>query len=341
MLVNKTHSINHGLPINSIDVSPNGQQLASAGSDTSTKIWDIKYFQNKNLDDGLLGPKLLFILREHSAEVKCVRYSPNGHFLATCSVDSVVIVYREEYIHHNLLDTVINWIPFYTFRTHIQDVLCLSWSPIILIKEKCVSLLASTSFDNTVRVHNPIDRSTVSELKGHPGILTSVSFDPLGKYLASLGNDAKVRIWSTDRWKIVKVIVQTSFQIMQKIQRFSTRLAWSIDGSFLVVPNSIISGKSSTVIIKRDLISSKKIQRISPVQLLSQRSTCVCVSFSSYLFNRVNLEFMTMFALSCTDSTLSIWLINSSKPYFSTKKKTYRSTSNRHVLEFGWSSFVS
>jgi len=38
--------------------------------------------------------------------------------------------------------------------------------------------------------------SSVVLLKGHEGIVNLVEFDPLGEYLASVGSDGSLKIWS-------------------------------------------------------------------------------------------------------------------------------------------------
>lgn len=47
-----------------------------------------------------------------------------------------------------------------------------------------------------------------STRSGHTGIVKGVSWDPIGKFLASQSADRTVKIWAIDGWDCVKTIVE-------------------------------------------------------------------------------------------------------------------------------------
>ncbi|MEH1788655.1 MAG: ribosome assembly protein 4, partial [Nostoc sp.] len=71
----------HSDAVNSVTYSPNGQQLASASSDSTIKIWDVS------------SGKLLKSLTGHSGGVNSVTYSPNGQQLASASSDKTIKIW--------------------------------------------------------------------------------------------------------------------------------------------------------------------------------------------------------------------------------------------------------
>jgi WD40 repeat protein len=76
-------------------------------------------------------------------------------------------------------------------RGHTLHVNGVFWSP-------DGKLLATTSWDNTVRVWNPGERREIAVLRGHngpaPGVRSAV-WSPDGKFLATDGTDGVLRIW--------------------------------------------------------------------------------------------------------------------------------------------------
>ena len=52
--------------------------------------------------------------------------------------------------------------------------------------------------DHMIRIHNDETLNTEKELKGHTHSVFSVRVHPSGKYLASVGRDAKLNIWDTN-----------------------------------------------------------------------------------------------------------------------------------------------
>src|SRR5436305_1648010 len=56
-------------------------------------------------------------------------------------------------------------------------------------------LLASASWDMTVRLWDPATGATLQTLAGHSGVVEAVAFSQDGKLLASASQDRTVRLW--------------------------------------------------------------------------------------------------------------------------------------------------
>lgn len=136
-----------------------------------------------------------------------------------------------------------NWRLKDTLRGHRLNVQDLAWSPPIEKGDKEVVFLASASFDNTLRVYDASrgNDGCVAVLQCHESHVKGCAFDPLGRYLASQGDDAKVVLWSTDNWEPLQQIVHP-FMVDGGVKGYVqnnhfTRPGWSADGQALAVPN--------------------------------------------------------------------------------------------------------
>src|SRR5947209_5786280 len=67
-------------------------------------------------------------------------------------------------------------------------------------------LLASASFDNTVKLWDFAARKELRTLKGHDKPVYSVAFSPDGKLLASASQDQTIRLWHVADGKPVRTI---------------------------------------------------------------------------------------------------------------------------------------
>jgi WD40 repeat protein len=86
-------------------------------------------------------------------------------------------------------------------------------------------LLASASWDQTVRLWDPATGTTVQTLEGHTGPATAVAFSPDGKLLASASWDQTVRLWDP--------ATGTTVQTLEGHTGPATAVAFSPDGKLL------------------------------------------------------------------------------------------------------------
>ena len=76
---------------------------------------------------------------------------------------------------------------------HTQEVTSANFSPDIKIP-----LIASSSFDKTVKIWDKKSGELEKTLEGHTDIVTFVSFSPNGKHLVSSSKDKTVKIWDIE-----------------------------------------------------------------------------------------------------------------------------------------------
>ena len=83
--------------------------------------------------------------------------------------------------------------------------------------------------DNTVVVWD-VEKlpSTVAILKGHTGHVKGVTWDPVGKYLASQSADKTLRVWRTSDW-VEEASIAEPFEECGGTTHV-LRLDWSPDG---------------------------------------------------------------------------------------------------------------
>jgi protein HIRA/HIR1 len=99
-------------------------------------------------------------LKVHQKPVNCVRFSPNGLYLAASSDDGVVSLYKLEKSPTQLdVNKTEDWRCIKLFKEHVQDVLGVEWSP-------DSKLLASCSVDNKIIIYDIEKKEKLKEMVG-------------------------------------------------------------------------------------------------------------------------------------------------------------------------------
>ena len=124
---------------------------------------------------------VIHLLRAHDAPVVASSCSPNGQYIASCSLDKSVIVW-----------SVDNGAKLLALRGHNESVWCCAFSP-------DSELLASGSKDTTIKVWKLPDGELLTTLHGHSSGVEVVRFAPTEAVLVSMGatTEGTVRVWST------------------------------------------------------------------------------------------------------------------------------------------------
>ena len=237
-------------PIFSVHVHPDGTRFATAGQDNTCKIWAIAPLLDVSESEKPVSeperPRILAVLSHHTSSVNCVRWSYSGKFLASSSDDTFVMLWE---LQPGMPSTtpfgstpsgacLENWNRVLCFRGHTSDVVDLAWAP-------RDDMLASCSVDNTVRVWRVSMHSQqthlpecLAVLTGHSGMVKGVAWDPMGKLLASKGDDGRLVITGTHDWSTVATIT-APFEAAPECPSFFQRPAFSSDGMFLAATNAV------------------------------------------------------------------------------------------------------
>jgi chromatin assembly factor 1 subunit B len=205
-------------------------------------------------DDGAIKLDLAADLTRHQKAVNCVRWSPDGKYLASCDDESCIFIWRQKPDSEALnifdKDDVSDgdkeiWLSYKTLRGHMEDVYDLSFS-------SDSQYLISGSVDNTAMVWDIEKAKSVAIIRDHKGFVQGVAWDPLNKYLATLSTDRFFRVFDVKSKKNVQrnsksllpVLSDSPFYSKQvrlfhddTLQTFFRRLSFSPEGSLIVVPS--------------------------------------------------------------------------------------------------------
>ncbi|KAI9034321.1 WD40-repeat-containing domain protein [Hyaloraphidium curvatum] len=227
---------NHSGPIFSLRWNKTGDLLLSGSVDKSCVVWDWRASAVKGrwrlhdaptLDvdwappSGSSGPhkdvfascssdhliqivgtwsdKPLSTLKGHTAEVNCVRWDPEGRLLGSCGDDGKVFVWSWDGLE---ADGVTGRGSVYRELVgHEREVYTLRWCPQDTSGKK---LMATGSFDSTVRIWDVLSGACLHHLKHHTEPIYSVAFHPRGQYVAVGSFDHGMTLWNVADGTLVK-----------------------------------------------------------------------------------------------------------------------------------------
>lgn len=327
--------------IYSVSVSSDGKRLATGGLDGKVKIWSIdtlyKYKDFKGtveeLDNSECRP--LCSMTRHAGAITCVRFSPDGRFLATGSDDKLVLIWEKDEektkimaMHRNAssgFDSSLfsgdsngsvtdvdleHWTVRKRLVAHDNDVQDMSWAP-------DSSILVTVGLDRSIVVWNGTTFEKIKKFDIHQSHVKGVVFDPAGKYFATCSDDRSMRIFryrrgvsvdGNDLEFAVEQVIRDPFA-KSPLTTYFRRLSWSPDGLYIAAPNGTNKGVNANVIVKRGSWESE-------LSLIGHRLPCEVCSFSPRLydpqFNNKSTE--TVILTAGQDKTLAIWSSSCSTP---------------------------
>ncbi|KAH9712137.1 WD40 repeat-containing protein HOS15 [Citrus sinensis] len=214
----------HKGPIFSLKWNKKGDYLLTGSCDKTAIVWDVKTEEWKQQFEFHSGPTLdvdwrnnvsfatsstdnmIYVCKigenrpiktfaGHQGEVNCVKWDPTGSLLASCSDDVTAKIWnmkQDKYVHD--------------LREHSKEIYTIRWSPTGsgTNNPNQQLILASASFDSTVKLWDVELGKLLYSLNGHREPVYSLAFSPTGEYLASGSLDKSMHIWSLKEGKIVK-----------------------------------------------------------------------------------------------------------------------------------------
>jgi WD40 repeat protein len=179
-----------------VDVSPDGQTIASASQDNTIRLWrsngaPLMMLQDPSLKDPQ-DPSLKD--KAHTDAVLEVNFSPDGQLLASASRDKTIKVWQVK--DGKLIKTFQdkNWISSLSFSPNGQ-------------------LIAAACADKTVKIWSLNSNKPVKILPGHTNTVMDLNFNKAGSLLASVSKDGTVKLWDTVNWKLRQTFSTPGAQI--------------------------------------------------------------------------------------------------------------------------------
>ncbi|ONI01799.1 hypothetical protein PRUPE_6G159400 [Prunus persica] len=281
-------------PVLTLDFHPTSGTLATGGADFDIKLWLINSSETQKK---LPAASYQNSLSYHSSAVNVLRFSPSGEQLASGADGGELIVWK---LHAT--ETSTTWKVLKTLSFHRKDVLDLQWST-------DGAFLISGSVDNSCIIWD-VNRGSVHQiLDAHAHYVQGVAWDPLANYAASLSSDRTCRIYVKKAQSKAKGAEKTNYVCQHVISKaeppllddsksakyhlfhdetlpsFFRRLAWSPDGSFLLVPAGSYKISSALETINTAYVFSRKDLSRPALQLPGACKPVVAVRFCPLLFS--------------------------------------------------------
>nr|XP_019010617.1 U3 small nucleolar RNA-associated protein 12 [Kwoniella pini CBS 10737]OCF49398.1 U3 small nucleolar RNA-associated protein 12 [Kwoniella pini CBS 10737] len=200
----------------SVDIRPDGRGLVSGSEDKDVKFWD---FELKEYGEGEKVYKTKQLALTHVRTLKmtddilCVKYSPNGRFLAISLLDSTVKIFFSDTLKF-----------FLSLYGHKLPVLSLDIS-------RDSKLIITSSADKNIKIWGMDFGDCHKSIFAHDDSIMAVQFEK------GQGNENSHNFWSVGKDRMVKYWDGDKFELIQKLEGHHGEiwaLATSNNGQFVV-----------------------------------------------------------------------------------------------------------
>ncbi|XP_042066678.1 chromatin assembly factor 1 subunit FAS2-like isoform X1 [Salvia splendens] len=305
-------------PVLACDFHPISALLATAGADYDIKIWATVSSSDQKKAPGVAYQSNLSY---HSSAVNALRFSPSGDQLASGADGGELILWKL-----NVTDAGEVWKVHKSLVFHRKDVLDLQWSA-------DGAYLITGSVDNSCIIWDANKGSVHQILDAHFHYVQGVAWDPLGKYAASFSSDRTCRIYVNKPSK-AKGVERSNYVCQHVISKaelpvpdesksarshlfldetlpsFFRRLAWSPDGSFLLVPAGTHKSTPTSELVNTAYVFSRKDVSRPALMLPGASKPVVAVRFCPMKFKLLgtttssafNLPYRLIFAVATLNS---------------------------------------
>lgn len=236
-----------------------GNKIALCSFDGTVSVWD-----RTDSDSAALSYELTNCLEGCENEVKSVKWSNSGEYIATCARDrSVWIWISEDDVEYEILAVC---------NGHTQDVKDVMW-------HKTEPIVISCSYDDTIRtwMEKLDDWFCCNILRDHKDTVWSMDQNHDGSLMVSVSNDLSIIIWKfikyTDQKQIEEEDRPFTYIPLKRIENAHERpiysVSWSPDNRYIATvggDNSIrIWGTKLNQPITEELIQDDQLVLISEV----------------------------------------------------------------------------
>uniref|UniRef100_A0A8C2X9H5 Protein HIRA n=1 Tax=Cyclopterus lumpus TaxID=8103 RepID=A0A8C2X9H5_CYCLU len=297
-----------GKPIFSVDIHPDGTKFATGGQGEDSgkvMIWNMAPVLRDEDEKNENIPKMLCQMDNHLACVNCVRWSNNGLYLASGGDDKLVMVWkRAAFIG-----------PSTVFGSSSKLANVEQW--------RCVTILRNHTGGNAhahththCKKHNCqiiIFPTMVTCLRGHTGLVKGLTWDPVGKYVASQADDHSLRVWRTMDWQMEANITKPFSECGGTTHVL--RLSWSPDGQYLVSAHAMNNSGPTAQIVERGGWKTN-------MDFVGHRKAVTVVKFNPKIFKKKQKNGSApkpgcpycCCAVGSKDRSLSVWLTSLKRP---------------------------